>query len=71
MRINSNKIQRMPIFIGLINLETLELADNEIREISNDALKAIPRLMQLDLSRNAIHSIASNSFFISNSLKKL
>lgn len=69
LQINSNKIRRMPIFVGLPLLETLKLADNEIKEISEDALKAVPTLVHLDLSRNSIHALAPNSFFAGNSLK--
>lgn len=71
LKLNENKLQRMPIFHGLFSLKKLELANNEISEISLNALLVLPRLTHLDLSRNMIDSIASNSFPKENFIQKL
>lgn len=71
LKLNDNKLERIPIFHGLIALETLELANNEIREISLAALQLLPNLRHLDLSRNFIVEIATNSFPKDNILQKL
>lgn len=71
LRLNHNKLTRVPVFVGLVSLQTLELANNEIHEISNESLMALPQLTHLDLSRNLIHTIAPNTFFKGNVLQKL
>lgn len=71
LKLNDNKLERIPIFHGLIALETLELANNEIREISLAALQLLPNLRHLDLGRNFIVEIATNSFPKDNILQKL
>lgn len=71
LRLNQNKLTRVPLFVGLVSLQTLELANNEIREISSESLMALPQLTHLDLSRNLIHTIAPNTFFKGNALRKL
>lgn len=71
LRLNQNKITRVPFFVGLVSLKTLELANNEIREISSESLMALPQLIHLDLSRNLIHAIAPNTFFKGNVLQKM
>lgn len=71
LRLNQNKLTRIPLFVGLVSLQTLEMANNEIQEISNDSLMALPQLTHLDLSRNLIHTIAPNTFFKGNALQKL
>lgn len=71
LKLNDNKLDRIPIFHGLISLEVLDLANNEIREITLAALQALPNLTHLDLSRNMIIAIGPNSFPKQNSVQKL
>lgn len=71
LRLTENKLERLPIFLGLISLEILELANNEIREITSVALQALPKLTHLDLSRNMILAIGPNSFPQHNVIQKL
>lgn len=71
LRLNQNKLTRVPLFVGLVSLQMLELANNQIQEISYESLMALPRLTHLDLCRNSIHTIAPNTFFKGNALQKL
>lgn len=71
LKLNQNKLTRIPLFVGLISLQRLDLASNQIDEISSDALMALPQLNHLDLSRNAIHTIAPGTFYRGNRLRKL
>lgn len=71
LKLNENKLERIPIMHGIISLETLELANNEIREITLAALQALPNLKHLDLSRNMILTIGTNSFPKENKIQKL
>lgn len=71
LNLNENRLTRMPIFHGLIALETLKLANNEIQEITSSALQALPKLVELNLSRNFIKTIGSNTFPRTNLLQKL
>lgn len=71
LKLNENILQRLPIFHGLISLETLELMNNEIHEITLSALQALPKLKHLDLSRNMILAIGPNSFPNQNTIHKL
>lgn len=71
LKLNENKLERMPIFHGLTSVETLELANNEIHEISLAALQQLPNLKHLDLSRNMILAITTNSFPNENRIQKL
>lgn len=71
LNLNDNKLGRMPVFVGVTALETLELANNEIGEITLAALQPLPNLKHLDLSRNTILAIATNSFPKQNNIQKL
>lgn len=71
LKLNENKLQRMPILHGLTALEVLELVNNEIHEISVQALQLLPKLKHLDLSRNMILAIGPNSFPNQNRIQKL
>lgn len=71
LKLNENKLERIPILHGLTSLETLELANNEIREITLVALQLLPKLKHLDLSRNMILAITTNSFPKENNIQKL
>lgn len=71
LRLNQNKLTRLPLFHGLFSLQILELSDNEITEITATALAALPKLTHLNLSRNLIHFIAANSFPKDNLLQKM
>lgn len=71
LNLNDNKLGRIPIFYGVPALETLELANNEIGEITLAALQPLPNLKHLDLSRNMILAIATNSFPKQNNIQKL
>lgn len=61
----------MPVFVGLNALHTLILSNNNIQIISTEALLAIPRLQQLDLSRNNIKNVLPSSFPSGNVLEKM
>lgn len=71
LKLNENKLQQIPIFRGLISLRTLDLSNNEIREINADALRLLPKLTLLNLSRNFIVRIGPNTFPKENALQKL
>lgn len=71
LHLNENKLLRIPVFVGLQSLERLVIANNQIREISSNALLALPQLNHLDLSRNFIHTISPNTFPKKNFLEKL
>lgn len=71
LKLNANKLQRMPVFRGLISLRTLELSNNEIREIAMVALRALQSLEVLNLSRNLIVKIGPGTFPKVNVLQKL
>ncbi|XP_031617130.1 leucine-rich repeats and immunoglobulin-like domains protein 2 isoform X2 [Contarinia nasturtii] len=71
LTLKGNELERIPILRGLISLEKLDLANNEIREITMAALQALPALKHLDLSRNMIHAIGLNSFPKENRIQKL
>lgn len=71
LNLNDNKLGRLPILEGVTALETLELANNEIGEITLAALQPLPNLKHLDLSRNIILAIATNSFPKQNNIQKL
>lgn len=71
LKLNENKLDRIPIFHGLTSLEILILTNNQIHEISVAALQALPRLTHLDLSRNLIMTIGPNSFPKQNAIQKL
>ncbi|XP_055300618.1 leucine-rich repeats and immunoglobulin-like domains protein 2 isoform X2 [Sitodiplosis mosellana] len=71
LNLNDNKLERIPIMHGVAALETLELANNEIGEITLAALQLLPNLKHLDLSRNMILAIATNSFPKQNNIQKL
>lgn len=62
LKLTENKLIRIPIFHGLILLETLVLSNNRISRINLTALEALPKLTQLDLSRNMIKTIGHNTF---------
>lgn len=71
LRVNNNKLMRIPVFHGLMSLEKLELMHNEIRAIAITALRALPKLTYLDLSGNRILNIEANVFPKINALQKL
>lgn len=71
LRVNNNKLTRIPVFRGLVLLEKLELMHNEIRAIAITALRALPKLTYLDLSGNRILNIEANVFPKMNALQKL
>lgn len=69
--LSHNQLTKFPIFIGLNALQTLSLANNDIKIIATEALLAIPQLKHLDLSRNSIKTILPNSFPSGNILEKM
>lgn len=71
MRVNNNKLTRIPVLHGLVSLEKLELMNNEIRTVAIAALRALPKLTYLDLSGNKILNIDTNAFPKINALQKL
>lgn len=71
LRVNNNRLARMPVFNGLRSLEKLELMNNEIRAISIAAVRALPKLSYLDLSGNRIMSVETSPFPKVNALQKL
>lgn len=71
VRVNNNKLTRIPVLQGLVSLEKLELMNNEIRTIAIAALRALPKLTYLDLSGNKILNIDTNAFPKINALQKL
>lgn len=71
LRVNNNKLTRIPVFHGLTALEKLELMNNAIRVISIAAIRALPKLSYLDLSGNRIVTIETNAFPKVNALQKV
>lgn len=66
LKLNKNRLQKFPIFIGLTTLQTLHLSSNKIETIELAALMALPQLTTLDLSRNSIKTVLPNAFPVIN-----
>lgn len=69
LRLKRNRLQAMPVFQGLPNVDKLTLAHNLIESVSAEAVAALPRLEHLDLSKNRIKVLAAPAFPAGNILK--
>lgn len=69
LKLNKNRLHRIPKFVGFGQLEKLSLAHNRIDRITSESLELLVSLQFLDLSRNNIKSIQPNSFPPANNLK--
>lgn len=68
LRLKRNRLQTIPIFQGLINLDKLTVSHNQIDRVSAEAIAALPKLEHLDLSRNLIKVLAAGAFPTGNIL---
>lgn len=71
LKINRNQLKEFPVFYGLNYLEDLFLTNNKIEVISTVGLNALPRLKNLDLTRNVIKRIHPETFTYPNKLQFL
>ncbi|KAL7737915.1 hypothetical protein ACLKA6_006286 [Drosophila palustris] len=71
LTLKRNQLDVMPVFIGLVSLRQLNLANNRIQRISSEALAMLPKLKSLDLSKNQLHSVEANMFVRPNRLSHL
>lgn len=62
LKLNKNRLETIPTFVGLWGVERLSVSHNRIDRIEARSLAALPRLEHLDLSRNKLKVIAANSF---------
>lgn len=71
LKLNKNRLTKFPIFTGLTSLATLQLTHNSIELIPTEALLSLPKLTNLDLSKNLIKVILPTAFPSKNTLKQL
>ncbi|XP_037068759.1 protein artichoke-like [Pollicipes pollicipes] len=58
-------------FVDLKNMEILNLRQNFITKVDQDAFHVLPRLKRLDLTNNYVNSLKKDAFFSMESLEQL
>lgn len=62
LNLSKNLLHKIPVFHGLAYLTKLQLTHNQIEVIDAEALRVLPKLKSLDLSKNRITALVADSF---------
>uniref|UniRef100_A0A1B0CD26 Putative membrane glycoprotein lig-1 n=1 Tax=Lutzomyia longipalpis TaxID=7200 RepID=A0A1B0CD26_LUTLO len=62
LKLNKNRLRRIPHFTGLTHLTALSVSHNRIEVLEVEALEKLPKLQHLDISRNLLTVLPKNIF---------